>query len=95
MVWEGDGAIEEESDDESAIASRRKSALNAHKATPDLKEESEDEKSSEDEYTEMRANQGQVRCYSFFRRLGLMSAYCDTAQQTSTPSFHSIRFRIT
>ena len=74
MVWEGDGAIEEESDDESAIASRRKSALNAHKATPDLKEESEDEKSSEDEYTEMRANQGQVRCLnSFFRRLGLMS----------------------
>lgn len=65
MVWEGDGAIEEESDDESAIASRRKLALNVHKTTPDLKEESEDEESSEDEYfekdTEMRANQGQVR----------------------------------
>ena len=67
MVWEGNGAIEEESDDESAIASRRKSALNAHKATPDLNEESEDEKSSEDEYTEMRADQGQVcRLDSFF-----------------------------
>lgn len=52
MVWEGDGAIEEESDNESAIASRRKLALNARKTTPDLKEESEDEESSEDEYLE-------------------------------------------
>lgn len=65
MVWEGDGAIEEESDDESAIASRRKLALNAHKTTPDLNEESEDAESSEDEYfdkdTELGANQKQVR----------------------------------
>lgn len=65
MVWEGDGAIEEESDDESAIASRRKLALNAYKTTPDLNEESEDAESSEDEYfekdAELRANPEQVR----------------------------------
>ncbi|KIM44727.1 hypothetical protein M413DRAFT_9028 [Hebeloma cylindrosporum] len=63
LVWEGDGAIEEESDDESAIVSRRKLALNAHKTTPDVKEESEEEESSEDEYLErdgeIRAKQGQ------------------------------------
>jgi len=65
VIWEGDGAIEEESDDESTIASRRKLALNAHKTTPDLNEESEDAESSEDEYfekdTELRGNQEQVR----------------------------------
>jgi hypothetical protein len=70
VVWEGDGAIEEESDDEAAIAFRRKLAMNAYKTTPDLKEESEDEASSEDDYIGKdggkMANQEQVRYMDHF-----------------------------
>ncbi len=62
VVWEGDQAFEECSDDESAILARRQVALKAHKAFPEHEikqpiEESEESSSSEDEYTEDKKGQ--------------------------------------
>ncbi|KDR80731.1 hypothetical protein GALMADRAFT_241158 [Galerina marginata CBS 339.88] len=55
MTWEGEHAVEECTEDETTVISRRKAALKTRKRTPETKyvvEESEESESSEDEYVE-------------------------------------------
>jgi len=100
VLWEGNSAVEEQTEDELAVKQRQKTIITSHRrrsstrtSSPDLdfkKElhnESADEEASEDDYVEPGTGQVKVRFYNF-------SSYLQYSHLVAAPRCECSRLRV-